>query len=439
MNTRRHPHTKLAWLLSTLVAIGCETAAPTPTPTADASPDVVTDASPDVVTDASPDVTADVTADAPADAPADVTSDVTADVAADVTADVAADAPADVTADAPADAPAPACMALASDYTPRVMMSATDTWPACVSDPGLYVRFSTSTSSITRTAAFERMNLDPTNGRPAGLFDPRRDPTPEEFTAARMVYLEPEGLDSRLVRRADEHYPQPTPSNDCRVDTVRAANPDYCAGPMRLLPIVNDSFRDGQLGTSGTPQRVLAARIEAAIVWFLNISTYKESLTCTAVTDDCDSAWAYYTGGVQRADAMHVGLSRRVRDAEPATHDRIWDGLLAVRCWRTLDAATPATDTALRERARAQLDAALTRGVVAVFEARLRAMAAATGAERDAHFAFVKVLAPLLDRAVRARDADAADTLRAQLAATAPAGVDASRVIAALERALPCP
>ena len=110
-----------------------------------------------------------------------------------------------------------------------------------------------------------------------------------------------------------------------------------------------------------------------------------------------------------------------------------------MRCWRTLDAATPATDTALRERARTQLDAALTRGVVAVFEARLRAMAAATGAERDAHFAFVKVLAPLLDRAVRARAAAAADTLRAQLAGTDPAAVEVPRVIAALDRAIPCP
>ncbi len=435
--TRDTPR-RLSWLLGALVMLGCETEAPAPTPTdasADTAADAVTDTS---ATDVTSDTATDVTADAATDVTADAATDVTADAATDVTADAATDVTADAATDV-TDAGAPACMALASDYTPRVMMSATDTWPACVSDPGLYVRFTASTSSITRTAAFERMNLDPTNGRASALFDPRRDPTPDEFTAARMIYLEAEGLDSRVVRRADEHYPQPTPSNDCRVDTVRTANPDYCAGPMRLLPTVTDSFRDGQLGTTGTAQRVLAARIEAALVWFFYISTYKESLTCTTVTDDCDSAWAYYTGGVQRGDPMHAAFSRRVIAAEPATHDRIWDGLLAVRCWRALDTATPATDTALRERARNQLDAALTRGVVAVFAARLRAMAAAAGAERDAHFAFVKVLAPLLDRAVRARDAAAADTLRTQLAGTDPAAVDAPRVIAALDRAIPCP
>jgi hypothetical protein len=345
----------------------------------------------------------------------------------------------DAAPDAEPDAgPAVTCMPLATDYTPRVMMSATDMWPACVSDMGTYARFNTSTSSIARVAAFERMNLDPMNGRAMGFFDPRRDPTPDEFTAARMIYLEPEGLDSRVSRRSDEHYPRPS-TGDCTMDAVRTAFPDYCVGPARLLPIINDSFRDGQLGTTGTPQRVLAARIEAALLWFLYLSPYKESLTCTTNTGDCDSAWAYYTGGAARGDAMQLGLARLVSGLDRATHDRVWDGILAVRCWRDLDRATPATDTATRDRARAQLDRALTRGIVLVLESRLRAMAAASGAEQQAHFAFVKVVGPLLDRAVRAQDPAAADALRTSFAATSPAGIDVPTVIATLDRVLPCP
>jgi hypothetical protein len=55
----------------------------------------------------------------------------------------------------------PMCMALATDYTPRVMMSATDTWPACpLSDDGTYDTFAPSVSdisSVARIAAFENI------------------------------------------------------------------------------------------------------------------------------------------------------------------------------------------------------------------------------------------------------------------------------------------
>lgn len=325
----------------------------------------------------------------------------------------------------------PDCGPLPDDYTPRVAMSSTDTWPMCVSDRGTYARFNTNTSTIARIDAFERI-------RRLLRFDPSYDPTADEFTTARMIYLEPEGLESRVSRRTDEHYPQPT-NNNCTLEEVRMANPDYCAGPVKLVPILNNSFRDGQAGGNGTLPRVLAARIEAALLWFLYLSPYKESLTCTTNPPDCDSAWAYYTGGVDRQAPMQIGLARYVSSIERDTHDRIWDGILAVRCWRDLDMATPATNVTLRERARAQLDRALTRGIVAVLEQRLRAMAASRGGEQQAHFAFVKIIGPLLDRAVRERDPAAADTLRSQFQATSPDGMDVSLVVRLLEQTLPCP
>jgi hypothetical protein len=397
MNRSIRPvHPSPSWALAALLLLGCETTPPDGTPV-DAGADVPT---------------ADAGSVPPTDAPA---------------------------VDGGADVPTAACAPLASDYTPRAAMSSTDTWAACVSDRGEYVRFDMSTSSIARTTAFERIHLDAANGRSAGLFDPSRDPAPEEFTAARMVYLEPEGLDSRLVRRTDEHHPQPSPSNDCRMAGVVAANPDYCAGPARLLPIITASFRDGQLGTTGTPPRVLAARIEASLLWFFYLSVYKESLTCATATADCDSAWAYYTGGVQRGEARHAALSRYVLALEPATHDRIWDGILAVRCWRDLDRANPAADAVLRERARDQLDRALTRGVAVVLRSRLRAIARASAAEAPAHLAFVQVIAPLLDRVARARSAADADRLGSLLAVTDPRSLDADGAVATLDRLFPCP
>jgi len=386
---------RYSWCLSVALLSGCETGAPDATPS-----------------------------DAGSDA---------------VVRDATLEAGSDLGADDRSDAGAPGCAPSATDYTPRAMMSATDSWPSCVSDPGLYVRFDMSTSSIARTTAFERIHRDEAGGRPSGFFDPTRDPSPEEFTAARMIYLEAEGLDSRLVRRTDEHFPQPAAGNDCRVATVAAAHPDYCAGPARLLPLVTASFRDGQLGATAAPPRVLAARVEAALLWFLYLSVYKESLTCSTATADCDSSWAYYTGGVQRTEARHAALSRYVLALEPATHDRIWDGLLAVRCWRDLDRATPATDPALRERARDQLDRALTRGVVAVLRSRLLAMPGAPAAERPAHLAFAQVIAPLLDRAARARSPADADRLGALFAAAAPEALDVAAAVATLDRLFPCP
>lgn len=328
-----------------------------------------------------------------------------------------------------------ACAPLATDYVPRSRMPATPAWPVCVSDDGAFHPNSTSIGSVSRTLAFEQMHRDPAMGRPDGLFDPTRDPSAEEFTAARLIYAQDNGLGSRVERRADEHYPQPRP-NDCQMEVVRAANPDYCVGPSRLLPVLNAAFAAGQMGGMGVAQRVHAARIEAALLWFLYVSPFKESLTCTTTPADCDSAWAYYTAGqYERDGAAQYALARYVRALDPATHQRIWDGLLAVRCWQS----ALGMDLEARDRARAQLDRALTRGIVRVLQDRALRVASTTGAERAAHFAFVKVIGPLMDRAARAVDPAGADALRAAFMGEDPAAFPAERVVSTLERLFPCP
>lgn len=327
------------------------------------------------------------------------------------------------------------CMALATDYIPRGRMPAMTQWPACVSDDGAYHPNSTSIGSVARTLAFDLMDRDAAMSRPNGLFDPTRDPSGDEFTAARLIYAQDNGLGSRIERRSDEHYPAPTP-NDCQMEAVRTANPDYCAGPMRLLPIINAAFAAGQTGGMGTANRVHAARLEAALLWFLYLSPFKESLSCSNTPADCDSAWAYYTAGqYERDSATQHALARYVMALEPATHRRVWDGLLAVRCWQSAQGG----DTALRDRARAQMDRALTRGIVRVLQDRAQRVVRTAGAERDAHFAFVKVLGPLLDRAARAADPAAADVLRAAFQGSDPGAFPAASVVSALEQLFPCP
>ena len=313
------------------------------------------------------------------------------------------------------------CTPLATDYAPCV----DDMWPECISDYGEYVRIQDTISSIARVRAFEEIATL--------LFDPTRDPSAADFVMARDIYQEEEGLDSRLVRRYDPHFDVPE-GTDCTLPDMASAFPDYCVGPSTLQPIVLDAFMQGAAGTA--PTRVHAARIEAALLWFLYVSTYKESLTCTTKAKDCDSSYAYYTGGEPARGG--IGLARYVREVDPYAHDRAWHGVLAVRCWRDIDSADTATDLELRDRARNQYDRAVLDGVAAIVADRLRQVAVTSGDEQAYHWAFVQTLAQALDRSYQERDATAAAALSDALSGT-PDAVDASALADAIDAAYDCP
>lgn len=319
--------------------------------------------------------------------------------------------------------PAPACAPLATDYAP----GRDDAWPACISDDGEYHRIRPDISTVARVRAYEELE--------ALLFDPTRDPSADDFLAGRLLYQEPEGLDSRLVRRYDPHFEVPE-GTDCTIDGAPEAYPDYCVGPAVLSPLVLGAFQAGIEGSAEAP-RVHAARIQAALLWFLAVSTYKESLTCTRVAQDCDSSYAYYTGGEEARGG--IGLAEEVRAVDPLAHDRAWDGLLAVRCWRDLDPAEVATDLARRDLAREQYDRAVTDGLAAILRDRLLRLCDTAGAELAYHFAFVQVLGRALDREARERDAAQAAALREELARERPAEVDVARAVAAIDALFDCP
>lgn len=121
--------------------------------------------------------------------------------------------------------------------------------------------------------------------------------------------------------------------------------------------------------------------------------------------------------------------------------------------------------TALRDRARAQLDRAITRGVAVIAIDHLERYRDATGDDRAAELAFLQTwLRPiaatslevidessgtvtdtypiaarpsLFDRALRAASATDADFVATQMSLAAP--TDVAGIIAAIERAIPCP
>jgi hypothetical protein len=265
------------------------------------------------------------------------------------------------------------------------------------------------------------------------LFEPDADASMEDFLQARSLYQENEGLDSRVVRRYDPHFEVPE-GTDCALPGVPAMFPGYCVGPATLQPNLLDAFN---AGITGDAPREQAGRIEGALIWFLYVSTAKEGLTCATTAKDCDSAYAYYTGG-ERARGG-IGLARLLREVDPYAHDRAWDGLLALRCWRDIDSAETAGDRELRERAREQYDRALLDGLAAILRDRLDELAQSAGDAARYHFGLVKVLGQAVERAARVRSAADADALQAALAASQPSGIEVAQAQAAIDALFDCP
>lgn len=326
------------------------------------------------------------------------------------------------------------CSAAASDYTPQDNAqnnSSSDTWPACISDDNTYHRIQDSTSTIARVAAYTTLSQT--------LWDAPTPPTSEDFLAGRLTFETDEGLGSRIARRYDVSRADTLPSGVdpntiCREEEGPTTYPDYCVGPATLQPIINEAFATG---IEGRDRVVQAAKLEAALSWFLHVSTHKEANTCAAVAKDCDSAWAYYAGGGDRENPL--GLASRINNTEPETHDRIFDGILATRCWRDLDPETPAQDPALQLRATEQLRTAQLRGMAVLAQERLLELTCSTGDYLRAAHEALKIWIPLLDHAARARNVEAADILLAEINREDPSSIDALQAIAQLDILFPCP
>lgn len=271
-----------------------------------------------------------------------------------------------------------------------------DAWPACVSDGGNYVQIEENVSTIARIGAFERMaSLLWLNPNP---------PSPDDFLAARDEYSIDEGLGSRVARREDEHLPPVRDGNgavlSCRDEGVPALDPARCVGPAQMVPLINEAF---QAGVRGETPRIQAARIEATLLWFLYLSVHKEAITCSVQRRDCDSAWAYYGGGEQRDGGL--GLAAYFRTITAWSHDRTFDGLLAMRCWRDIDNAPEATNMERMNLAIDQLDTGLLHGMARTLADRALRYPLETGEVQAATWEFVKILGGALVRGTTERSA----------------------------------
>ncbi len=430
-----------------LLTPGCKE----PDPSVDTTSDdttTATDTTNEPTTDA-PTTSTSTTNEPTTDTPTtnELTTDTTTVTATDVTGDPTGD-PCDALLITPIDESA--CEVLASDYQPRVNMSKDDTWEACVVDGGVYKQVDAKVpGSAARVMAYEAI---------ADLLWRGETPTKEDFTAARDAYITPEGLESRMVRREDMHYPgipmnewdpQVDSDKQCTVEALVKKYPDRCVGPALLSPLIDEAFAAGQTG-EGDPD-VHAARIHAVLDYFLYLSVYKEANTCVTVTGaDCDSAWAYYNGG-QSIDAG-IGIAGTLREASQNTHERIHDGILAVRCWRDLNQVNgmyPLLDTldddakALFAQGWEQLDQALHRGMALLVRQQLVRYLEGTCLDGEtklpAVWAYLQVAGPALQLEADGRDAGQAAALKTLWAAETPTLAEAQAGLAAIDAIFPCP
>ena len=341
---------------------------------------------------------------------------------------------------APADDPVDegSCGPLETDYP------GSDLYPACISDSGLYELYADPPGSIARIEAGDAI---------AELLWRKGAPTVADFTEARTTYELDQGLGSRVERREDLHYdpipedewdPGLDPDKQCSNTALAMAYPERCAGPVRLRPLINQAFVDG-MSAEGDPN-LNAARIKAGFFWFYYLSVYKEAYTCTAKGKDCDSAWAYYTGGAQ-VDGDLIGLAGFVAEYSEPTHQRIFDAVLAARCFRDLyDNETYPTYDALPDEGKVlfdtaweQLDDALHRGFAIVIRQHLLAHdSEACSAASEANWELVTILGEVFDRELRERDADAADELLDIYALTSPSVEDVARAVELIDQTVPC-
>jgi hypothetical protein len=320
------------------------------------------------------------------------------------------------------------CAAGANDYTPRVAGSKGTRLPLCISDDNAYHPINPDVASNARIAAVEQMGK-------LLKFDGSSVATAADFVQARILYTQPEGLDSRVQRREDVHFPDATvggKATACKDMTAeeRAPFADRCSGPEKVTPLINDALAKGAVGNN---PRVQSARMEAAMVWFLWLSLYKESQGCFADPGQCDSTSAYW-GGQQDVEAAPLGYGRLIRAYSEESYRRGWDAVLAVRCAYDYNVAQPAAPdlAAVKEKARDQIDR-LNNHALALF---VRSKVAALPCE--AAYESVRILGPVLDVVARAQDPAKADMLKAEFAKP-EAQIDGGGVLAALDHLFGCP
>ncbi|HET6583372.1 MAG TPA: hypothetical protein VFG69_07990 [Nannocystaceae bacterium] len=331
------------------------------------------------------------------------------------------------------------CGPLATGFVPDTE----DDYPACVADSGEWTLIADAPGAAARAEAYEGIEALLRNGAM---------PDADAFTEARALYATENGLESRVARRDDVHYPPiPEAEQDPKVEfdqqcTIleNVANyPDRCVGPAKMQPLIDDAFAAGMTG-DGDPA-VHAARIDAVLQWFLFVSSYKESASCVPLPQDCDSHWAYYGGATMRAEP--IGFGANIKAISEVAHNAIYDGILAVLCWRDLnpgdgDPTWEELDMAGQDMflaAHEQLDNALWYGWARLVRSYLEQQPAVCGSEADANWAFLQIAGPVLEPEAARRDAAAAADLTGVWGGDALAPEELQAAVAAIDAIFPCP
>lgn len=314
------------------------------------------------------------------------------------------------------------CKPLMDDYTPREAASANDTWPACISDQNQYVPFGALALTIAHTKDFEEIAKRLQFG---GLYAP----TSNDFTIAESLYTLDGGIASTVVALEDDHYPAAPQRCQDLTPEEQAQYPFRCTGFVRIKPILDIAFGAGKNGEDPT---LNAARIESALLWYFYLITYQEANRAAIAAEAIDQAWGAYSGGQTRENP--VALAKYIFDRDQEAHQRIWDGLLALRCWRDLDNPQgPAKNVELQKRALEQLDRALLHGIAAILRQRVQLVLC------EPAWDSAELLGGILLRETAARDAELGTIFQEEISRRRSLLVDVERLTNAMDALFVCP
>ena len=310
-----------------------------------------------------------------------------------------------------------------TDHSSRDTSQDLAQWHSCLATPKAYEPFEDSISTIGRIQGYESI---------ADLLWRKPSPTPDDFTQANLIYVTEEGLDSRVSRREDEHFPPVTDAAgqtlQCRDEGVPARDPERCVGPATLRPALLEALTKGANGEDSPTH--LATRIEANLQWFLVISVYKEARTCIDTKKDCDSSYAYYTGG--DPTGLEVGLAKAVSQVDMAANQSVLRAIQGLGCWRTIDGTDTAQNTALADRATAYLDDTLFHAASTLMLERLK-----TAPPTPTDWTWVQTFGRYLAQTAGAKTPANAGTLSPLLAPADPADADVPALKAQLMALFP--
>jgi hypothetical protein len=234
---------------------------------------------------------------------------------------------------------------------------------------------------------------------------------------------------------ADE-IPMGTPTS-CLDEKIAAQYPARCVGSSVLVPEIQKNLS----AVFGAPILDEASALSGYLLCAGYLAIRFEAWACSqGLGSACDGSWAFYNvASPRRTWAGFAGFTTEFPGGQ-TTDDRIFDGLLALQCWRDVDRAVPPARSDLLGAAMRQLDFGLQHALAANVHIDLTASACQNSQSEGLPLSTaLNAMAMCLVPAAKERDAALGRQLEQMLSAASTSGVDPVALGNLLDALFPCP